>query len=104
MGWRNIGSQIFAMTLGQISWGRGLPWFCNNDFTQALFPNMNWGQVGDSVQFNYTPTSSGTKKTEPKTEAEKKLEREQKEAENKEKAFEKRQLTKKFDKLKPLLT
>lgn len=104
MGWRNIGSQIFAMTLGQMSWGRGLPWFCNNDFTQALFPNMNWGQVGDSVQFNYTPTSSGTKKTEPKTEAEKKLEREQKEAENKEKAFEKRQLTKKFDKLKPLLT
>lgn len=53
MGWNNIGSQLFSLTLGQMHWGRGgFPWFCNNDFTNQMFPNCNWGNVGDWWQCN----------------------------------------------------
>lgn len=53
MGWNNIDSQLFSLTLGQMHWGRGgLPWFCNNDFTNQMFPNCNWGNVGDWWQCN----------------------------------------------------
>lgn len=99
--WMNVcqgfqGLPFISQTLWQVG---PMPWLMNFGNSSDWFPNGNWGQTTDSVEI-----STPVKDTAPKTEAEKKLEREQKEAENREQAFEKRQLTKKFDKLKPLLT
>lgn len=74
MDWRLIGAKLFEMTLGQISWGSGgLPWFCNNNFTNSIMPNLNWGQVGDSYSPSKAPVKDDPKKVEEEKNEEKKL-------------------------------